>query len=111
MSDFKKGEKPILIATSLMARGLDVPELNLVVNFDCPNHMEDYVHRVGRTGRAGQQGKAVTFITPEQGKYARDIVKALKLSGAAVPLELDKLSGEWQKLIDAGTAYAVGSGF
>jgi ATP-dependent RNA helicase DDX46/PRP5 len=83
----------------------------LVVNYDCPNHLEDYVHRVGRTGRAGQRGKAVTFITPEQGKYIHPIVKALKLSGATVPPELEELSGKWQKLIDMGEAYTAGSGF
>jgi ATP-dependent RNA helicase DDX46/PRP5 len=111
IKDFKEGSFPILVATSIAARGLDVKQLKLVVNYDCPNHMEDYVHRVGRTGRAGQHGIAVTFITPQQGKYAHDIVKALNLSGATVPPELEQLSGEWQKLIDAGTAYAPGSGF
>lgn len=111
IKDFKEGAFPILVATSIAARGLDVKQLKLVVNYDCPNHMEDYVHRVGRTGRAGQRGKAVTFITPEQGKYAHDILKALKLSGANVPPELDKLAADWQKLIDDGRAYAVGSGF
>jgi ATP-dependent RNA helicase DDX46/PRP5 len=111
IKDFKDGAVQILTATSVAARGLDVKQLKLVVNYDCPNHMEDYVHRVGRTGRAGQHGKAVTFITPDQGKYARDIVKALTLSGTAVPKELEELGAEWQKLIDAGRAYAVGSGF
>jgi len=111
IKDFKDGAVPILTATSVAARGLDVKQLKLVVNYDCPNHMEDYVHRVGRTGRAGQHGKAVTFITPDQGKYARDIVKALTLSGTAVPAQLEELAADWQKLIDAGRAYAVGSGF
>ena len=50
---FKKGETKILVATSVCARGLDVKNLILVVNYDCPNHYEDYVHRVGRTGRSG----------------------------------------------------------
>lgn len=52
----------ILVATSVAARGLDVRDLQLVLNYDCPNHHEDYVHRVGRTGRAGQKGTAITFI-------------------------------------------------
>ena len=63
----------ILVATSVAARGLDVKELVLVVNYDCPNHYEDYVHRCGRTGRAGTKGFAETFITPEQGRYAGEI--------------------------------------
>ena len=68
----------ILVATSVAARGLDVKELVLVVNYDCPNHYEDYVHRCGRTGRAGTKGFAETFITPEQGRYAGEICYTLK---------------------------------
>ena len=91
ISDFKAGVVPVLIATSVAARGLDVKQLKLVVNYDCPNHMEDYVHRVGRTGRAGNIGTAVTFITEEQGRYAVDISKALKLSGQKIPDDIQKL--------------------
>ena len=68
-----------LVATSVAARGLDVKGLILVVNFDCPNHYEDYVHRCGRTGRAGNKGWAYTFITEEEAKYAGDIMKGLLL--------------------------------
>ena len=64
--DFKSGTVKILVATSVAARGLDVKNLLLVVNYDCPNHYEDYVHRVGRTGRAGNKGYAYTFILPER---------------------------------------------
>lgn len=92
LADFKKGDIPILIATSVASRGLDVKELGLVINYDCPNHMEDYVHRVGRTGRAGNKGTAVTFITPDQEKYAVDLVKALNLSKSPVPPELQSLA-------------------
>lgn len=52
------------VATSVAARGLDIKKLILVINYDCPNHYEDYVHRVGRTGRAGNKGYAYTFILP-----------------------------------------------
>lgn len=92
ISDFKSGVCQLLIATSVAARGLDVKQLKLVINFECPNHMEDYVHRVGRTGRAGNKGTAYTFITPEQDRYAMDIVKALKLSGVQVGPELQQLA-------------------
>ena len=61
--DFKKGIRTIMIATSVLARGLDIKAIRLVVNFKCPNHLEDYIHRIGRTGRAGTTGTAVTFIT------------------------------------------------
>ena len=76
--DFKQGNIPLMIATSVAARGLDVKALILVVNYDCPNHYEDYVHRVGRTGRAGNDGTAWTFITPEEGQYAGEVIKAFE---------------------------------
>ena len=63
-SDFKAARLKLLVATSVAARGLDVKKLVLVVNYDCPNHYEDYVHRVGRTGRAGNKGFAYTFVLP-----------------------------------------------
>lgn len=78
LRDFKQGNIPLLIATSVAARGLDVRSLLLVVNYDCPNHYEDYVHRVGRTGRAGNHGTAWTFITPDQSRFAGDIIKAFE---------------------------------
>lgn len=70
----------VLIATSIAARGLDVKGLDLVVNYEPPNHMEDYVHRVGRTGRAGNKGTAYTFVTSDQERPITDLVKALRLS-------------------------------
>ncbi|GAB1222632.1 hypothetical protein ENUP19_0120G0002 [Entamoeba nuttalli] len=88
--------RTILITTSLCARGLDVKGLELVINYDCPNHLEDYVHRVGRTGRAGKRGKAITFITKEEERYSEDIVKALTLSGGSISKELNDMYEEWK---------------
>ncbi|KAK2147639.1 hypothetical protein LSH36_543g00013 [Paralvinella palmiformis] len=99
--DFKASNIKLLIATSIAARGLDVKDLILVVNYDCPNHYEDYVHRCGRTGRAGNHGYAYTFMTPDQGKYAVDIIKALELSIAPVPKELTDLWEEFKKQAEA----------
>ena len=65
IQEFRSKAKPIMISTSVCARGLDIKHLALVINYICPNHAEDYVHRVGRTGRAGNRGKAVTFITAD----------------------------------------------
>ena len=84
----------ILVATSVAARGLDVKELVLVVNYDCPNHYEDYVHRCGRTGRAGTKGFAETFITPEQGRYAGEICYTLIIS--QFPSAIDWRKKIWQ---------------
>uniref|UniRef100_A0A7N8XNA3 Probable ATP-dependent RNA helicase DDX46 n=1 Tax=Mastacembelus armatus TaxID=205130 RepID=A0A7N8XNA3_9TELE len=91
INDFKNGACRLMVATSVAARGLDVKQLILVVNYSCPNHYEDYVHRAGRTGRAGNKGYAYTFITEDQARYAGDIIKALELSGSAVPPELEQL--------------------
>lgn len=62
------------------SRGLDVPDLVCVINYSCPNHLEDYVHRVGRTGRAGRKGTAYTFISAEEDKHAPTLIKALTQS-------------------------------
>lgn len=91
INDFKNGACRLMVATSVAARGLDIKQLILVVNYNCPNHYEDYVHRAGRTGRAGNKGFAYTFITDEQARYAGDIIKALELSGSPVPKELEQL--------------------
>jgi ATP-dependent RNA helicase DDX46/PRP5 len=111
IDDFKAGVVPILIATSVAARGLDVKQLKLVVNYDAPNHLEDYVHRAGRTGRAGNTGTAVTFLTEEQDRYAVDIAKALKQSGQAVPEAVQKLVEGFMEKVKAGKEKAGASGF
>ena len=73
---FREGELRILVASDVAARGLDVPSVSHVFNFDVPSHAEDYVHRIGRTGRAGREGKAVTICVPRDDKYL-DAVEAL----------------------------------
>ncbi|KAJ3290332.1 pre-mRNA processing RNA-helicase [Borealophlyctis nickersoniae] len=111
ISDFKSGMVNILIATSVASRGLDVKGLNIVINYDCPNHMEDYVHRVGRTGRAGNKGTAYTFITSDQDKYAVEIMKALTNSGTTVPDSLMALADSFLEKVKAGSAQYAASGF
>ncbi|KAJ1984612.1 pre-mRNA processing RNA-helicase [Dimargaris cristalligena] len=111
ITDFKQGVTRILIATSVAARGLDVKNLNYVINYDCPNHLEDYVHRVGRTGRAGHQGDAYTFLTPNQERYAVDIVKALKQSNAPIPVPVQALADRFRQKVETGEAHFSGSGF
>ncbi|XP_069754507.1 probable ATP-dependent RNA helicase DDX46 isoform X2 [Narcine bancroftii] len=112
INDFKTGVCRLLVATSVAARGLDVKQLILVINYSCPNHYEDYVHRVGRTGRAGNKGYAYTFITEEQARYAGDIIKALELSGNCVPPELEKLWNDFKEQQKAeGKTIKKSSGF
>ena len=109
--NFKAGVVPVMIATSVAARGLDVKQLKLVVNYDAPNHLEDYVHRAGRTGRAGNTGTAVTFVTPEQDRYTLDIAKALRQSGQEVPEEVQKLVDGFIEKVKSGKEKVSGSGF
>ncbi|KAI1501753.1 P-loop containing nucleoside triphosphate hydrolase protein [Biscogniauxia marginata] len=104
IEDFKHGVIPILIATSVAARGLDVKQLKLVVNYDAPNHLEDYVHRAGRTGRAGNKGTAVTFVTGDQENCAPGISKALEQSGQPVPAQLDEMRKAFRDKVKSGKA-------
>ncbi|KAI0508397.1 hypothetical protein F5B22DRAFT_404077 [Xylaria bambusicola] len=104
IQDFKAGALPILIATSVAARGLDVKQLKLVVNYDAPNHLEDYVHRAGRTGRAGNKGTAVTFITSDQENCAPGISKALEQSGQPVSEQLEEMRKAFREKVKSGKA-------
>ena len=78
LSDFKMGKLNVLVATDIAARGIDIDELSLVINFDLPNVAETYVHRIGRTGRANASGIALSFCMAEERPYLRDIEKLIK---------------------------------
>ncbi len=93
LKQFKEGRTNILVATDVAARGLDVKDIQMVVNFDFPNNMEDYIHRVGRTGRAGAKGYAVAFFTMKQSRLSRELAKILEESGNVVPPELRNFGG------------------
>ena len=77
LSDFKSGAVRVLVATDIAARGIDVDGISHVVNFDFPMHAEDYVHRIGRTGRAGARGASWTFVTPLQRSDVRSYERKL----------------------------------
>ena len=111
IQNFKQGIFPIMIATSVAARGLDVKQLRLVVNFDCPNHNEDYVHRCGRTGRAGNTGTAVTFVMPDQERFAAFLAKSLTDSNQEVPEDLKAMAEKFNKKVESGEAKKYGGGF
>ena len=86
LADFKNGQVSVLVATDIAARGLDVAQLPLVVNFDLPMVAEDYIHRVGRTGRAGASGRAVSLVTSEDRDLLRDIERLLPAALERVPV-------------------------
>ncbi|KAJ1332020.1 ATP-dependent RNA helicase DBP3 [Microdochium nivale] len=87
---FKSGETPVLVATDVAARGLDIPEVKLVINCTFPLTIEDYVHRIGRTGRAGKTGRAVTLFTDHDKSHSGELINILKAAGQPVPDELMK---------------------
>ena len=78
LDQFKKGEITLLVCSDVAARGIDIAGLSHVFNFDTPLHAEDYVHRIGRTGRAGKLGRAFTIANPEEGKQVAAISKLIK---------------------------------
>ncbi|MHB9155034.1 MAG: DEAD/DEAH box helicase [Endomicrobiales bacterium] len=78
LEGFKTGKYRILVATDIAARGIDVSSIELIINYDLPDEAENYVHRIGRTGRAGQQGHAISFATPEQGTDVRSIERVMR---------------------------------
>jgi len=83
LAGFKSGRYRILVATDIASRGIDVIGISLVINYDLPEKAEDYVHRIGRTGRAGLSGKAISFVAPEQ-KYSVKTIEKLINSTLAV---------------------------
>ncbi|XP_004410097.1 PREDICTED: DEAD box protein 53 [Odobenus rosmarus divergens] len=88
LEDFRSGKVKILIATDLVSRGLDVSDVTHVYNYDFPRNIEEYVHRVGRTGRAGKTGVSVTLMTQNDWKTASELIKILKRANQSVPDDL-----------------------
>ncbi len=80
LAGFKTGEYRVLVATDIAARGIDVTGIALVINYDLPDNSEDYVHRIGRTGRAGLSGRAVSFVTPQERSSIRSIERLIRKS-------------------------------
>jgi ATP-dependent RNA helicase RhlE len=88
LEDFKRGKVEILVATDIASRGIDISELPMVINFDLPHVPEDYVHRIGRTGRAGTTGNAISLVCADESKQLRDIERVIKK-----PLERVEIEG------------------
>ncbi|KAL4625733.1 hypothetical protein ACB092_05G046700 [Castanea dentata] len=88
LSEFKAGKSPIMTATDVAARGLDVKDVKYVINYDFPGSLEDYVHRIGRTGRAGAKGTAYTFFTAANARFAKELISILEEAGQKVSPDL-----------------------
>jgi len=87
---FKAGTCTVLVATDVAARGLDISELPMVINYEIPSSPEDYVHRIGRTGRAGASGIAISFVSPEEDKYMVEIEKLIKRQITKETIEIER---------------------
>ncbi|KAA8530222.1 hypothetical protein F0562_004931 [Nyssa sinensis] len=92
LNQFRTGRSPVLVATDVAARGLDIKDIRVVINYDFPTGIEDYVHRIGRTGRAGATGVAYTFFSDQDAKHASDLIKVLEGANQRVPAEIRDMS-------------------
>lgn len=115
ISDFKGKDGPnVLVATGVAGRGLDVASCACVINYSCPNHLEAYVHQVGRTGRAGNSGVSYTMVnSADEAKYAPNIVRALSEAGQSENISpaLKMLSESFKEKVKKGEAKWAGSGY
>lgn len=93
LRSFKSGNTPILVATDVAARGLDIPHVSHVINFDLPNDIDDYVHRIGRTGRAGKSGLATAFFNEKNTSLAKGLADLMKEAKQEVPDWLTQYAG------------------
>ena len=94
LADFKKGQTWVLVATDIAARGLDIEAVSHVINFELPHEPECYVHRIGRTGRAGASGVAWSLVDPSEGSRLRAVEKLIRLTLAHFDTALTKLDLE-----------------
>uniref|UniRef100_A0A8C4FGH9 RNA helicase n=1 Tax=Dicentrarchus labrax TaxID=13489 RepID=A0A8C4FGH9_DICLA len=103
LSEFRSGKAPILIATDVASRGLDVEDVKFVINYDYPNSSEDYIHRIGRTARSTNKGTAYTFFTPGNIRQARELIRVLEEARQAINPKL-------LQLVDNGRGGGGGGG-
>jgi translation initiation factor 4A len=87
MKDFRAGITRILITTDLLARGIDIQQVSLVINFDLPNNRESYIHRIGRSGRFGRKGVAINLVSPRDKPVMKEIEEFYKTVVAPLPVD------------------------
>ncbi|XP_053299651.1 probable ATP-dependent RNA helicase DDX17 [Pleuronectes platessa] len=103
LTEFRSGKAPILIATDVASRGLDVEDVKFVINYDYPNSSEDYIHRIGRTARSNNKGTAYTFFTPGNLRQARELIRVLEEARQAINPKL-------LQMVDTGRGGGGGGG-
>jgi superfamily II DNA/RNA helicase len=92
MEDFRSGKVRVLISTDLLARGIDIQQVSLVMNFELPSNRENYIHRIGRSGRFGKKGVSINLISPNETKMKEDIEKAYSITMQELPFDLSTIS-------------------
>jgi len=107
---FKTGRSPVMAATDVAARGLDIKGVNLVICYDVAGSPEDHIHRIGRTGRAGTKGTAITFLDTAEGKQAREVMMSMEKVGQEVPDELRDLARQGGYNGRSNNRYGKGGG-
>merc|ERR1711910_32737 len=88
MREFRSGSSRVLISTDLLARGIDVQQVSLVINYDLPQNMENYLHRIGRSGRFGRKGVAINFVTNADVRSMRDIGRHYETQIEELPMDI-----------------------
>jgi len=101
LQQFRTGTMPLVIATDVAARGLDVKDIGLVINYDFPNNIEDYIHRIGRTARAGKTGKSLSYFMPENYHMTYDLMNVLRDANQQIPTEFNRISENVQAIKNA----------
>ncbi len=91
MREFRTAATRILISTDLLARGIDVQQISVVINYDLPNRKESYIHRIGRSDRFGRKGTAINFVTPRDATFLKEIQEFYKTQINELPSDLEQL--------------------
>ncbi|XP_072398680.1 uncharacterized protein [Diabrotica undecimpunctata] len=111
LREFRTGKSSILVATDVAARGLDVEGIKYVVNYDYPHSSEDYIHRIGRTGRSDSAGTSYAFFTPSNYKQARDLISVLNETNQVVNPKLSEIAGKTNSFGKGNSRWGNGGGF
>ena len=91
MKEFRSGSTRILVSTDLLGRGIDIQQVNLIINFDMPNDTSKYIHRIGRSGRFGRKGVAINLVTPGDAEFLSKLKSFYNTQIEELPLDLSKI--------------------